>query len=44
MYAVINKETGKKEFMSIDRYRCENFINNLENKENYAIGYKWMSI
>lgn len=44
MYAVFNKETNKKVYTSIDRCRCENYINSLEDKENYTIRYKWFSI
>ena len=43
-YFVINKTTGKRLYTHCYRSECENFMNALENKENYTIGYKWMSI
>ena len=44
IYAVFNKETRERVFTNINRYKCEDYINSLDNKENYVIGHKWFSI
>lgn len=43
-YSVINKETGKKVYINCRSSKCEEFLETLEDKENYFIGYKWVSI
>ena len=44
MYAVIEKATNKRVFINTRGYKCEEFLNNLPNKDDFRIGYKWMSI
>ena len=43
-YHVINKDTNKSIYVNCDRAKCEKYLNSLKNKEQYAIGYKWLSI
>lgn len=43
IYAVINKDTKEKVYQNCRQSKCEEFIANLPNKDNYKIGYKWMS-
>ena len=43
-YAVIEKSTGKKVCVSCKEQKCKEVLNTLQNKENYRIGYKWVSI
>lgn len=43
-YYVIEKATGKKVFVHCRPAKCEDFLATLKNKENYFIGYKWLSI
>lgn len=43
-YSVINKETGKRVFTRCSERECREFMTTLEDKENYYIGYKWLSI
>ena len=43
-YYVVSKETKKEFYTSFSRKACEEFIASLSNKENYVIGYKWLSI
>ena len=43
-YYVINKETNKREYVHHSQAKCQEYINNQENKDNYAITYKWVSI
>lgn len=43
-YYVINKTTGKKVFVDCRRNKAQEYLESLEDKENYFIGYKWLSI
>lgn len=43
-YYVINKETGKKVYVNCRKYKADEFLANLADKENHYIGYKWVSI
>ena len=43
-YYVINKTTGKAIYTDCRHSSCRAFLTTLEDKENYAIGYKWLSI
>ena len=43
-FYVANKETGKGIFTDFRRAECEKFLESLADKENYAIGYKWLSL
>lgn len=43
-YYVISKNTNEAIYTHCNRSKCEEFITTLDNKENYAIGYKWLSI
>ena len=43
-YLVINKETNKKESVNCEQSKCQEYINNKENTDNYAIVYNWVSI
>lgn len=41
---VINKTTGKAIYTNCNKNKCIDFINGLDNKDNYTVGYKWLSI
>ena len=41
---VINKTTGKAIYTDCDRNKCIAFISKCTDKDNYIIGYKWLSI
>lgn len=41
---VVNKETGKGIFTDFRKTECQKFLAGLADKENYAIGYKWLSL
>ena len=41
---VVHKETRKAVFAHWDRYKCQAFLEAMENKEDYCLGYKWLSI
>jgi hypothetical protein len=43
-YYIINKNTNKAIYTNCSRKACEEFLTKMTNKENYAIGYKWLSI
>ena len=43
-YYVINKKTGKAVYTNCRHSSCRAFLTTLEDKENYTIGYKWLSI
>lgn len=43
-YAVVNKETHKPIYVNCDSTKARAFLETLENKEDFYIGYKWMSI
>ena len=44
IYCVMNKKTKKRVFVDCDLRKVENFLASMEDKEDYGIGYKWMSI
>ena len=43
-YYVVNKSTGKAENVGCYRYKAEELIANKTDPNNWAIGYKWVSI
>lgn len=43
-YYVINKNTGKKVYVNCRKAKADEFLANLADKENYFIGYKFVSI
>jgi hypothetical protein len=43
-YAVFNKTTKKRVYTNCDQRKCQEYLNKMPNKENYIIGYKWLSI
>ena len=43
-YYVVNKNTRKAVYTECRKDRAEAFLAGLADKENYAIGYKWLSI
>lgn len=43
-YYVINKNTNEKAYANCDQAKCIAFLNALDNKEDYAISHKWLSI
>ena len=43
-YGVFNKETGKRIYIDCRRYKCVEFINTQDDKQNLVICYKWISI
>ena len=44
LYSVFNKETKKRIYTNVDRMKCKEQIEKLENKENYIITYRYRSI
>jgi hypothetical protein len=42
-YAIVDKETNKRVDWSIDRYRVEDKLSKMADKEKYEIRWKWMS-
>lgn len=43
-YAVFNKETKERVYTNCDQAKCQEYLNKMDNKENYTVGYKWLSI
>ena len=43
-YYIINKNTNKAVYTNCNRKACEETFAQMTDKENYAIGYKWLSI
>jgi hypothetical protein len=43
-HSIIEKATGKKIFTHWSERECQKKLETMENKENYFIGYKWVSI
>ena len=43
-YAVFNKETNERVYTNCDQAKCQEYLDKMPNKENYIIGYKWLSI
>jgi hypothetical protein len=43
-YYIIEKATGKKVYTNCRPAKVEEVLQNMKNKENYCIGYKWLSI
>ena len=43
-YYIINKNTNKGVYTNCNRKACEETLAQITNKENYAIGHKWLSI
>lgn len=43
-FYVVNKETRKSIFTDFCESKCKKFLETLENKEEYTIGYKFLSI
>lgn len=41
---IVNKETGKKVFTHWNEAECRKVLEAMEDKENYFIAYKWVSI
>ena len=42
-YYVINKESNKVVFFDCSLRKCEKFLDEQENKDNFVIGHKWHS-
>lgn len=42
-YAIFNKETNERVYANINRFKCEEKLNSLENKEKFEIRHKWVS-
>lgn len=43
-YGVINKKTNKVIYTNCKQDKEDKFLATLADKENYVIGYKWVSI
>jgi hypothetical protein len=41
---VVNKTTREAIYTHWSERECEKFLETLPDKENYAIGYKWLSL
>jgi hypothetical protein len=43
IYSVVNKETNKKVYANCQVSKCQEYMETLENKENFKICYGWRS-
>ena len=43
-YYIINKNTNEAIYTSCNRKACAENLAKMSDKENYVIGYKWLSI
>lgn len=43
-YYVINKNTSKAVYVDCRQHKAQEFLNTQENKEQFKICYKWVSI
>jgi hypothetical protein len=43
-YYVVNKETKEVVYANCRKDKCEAHLAEMNNAENFAIGYKWLSI
>ena len=43
-YYVVNKTTKRGIYTNTDLTKCEKFLANIENKNDFEIRYKWLSI
>ena len=43
-YAVFNKTTRERVYTNCDQSKCQEYLDKMPNKEDYTIGYKWLSI
>ena len=43
-YYVINKATRTEVYTNCRQSKCVEYLNTMADKENYCIGYKWLSI
>ena len=43
-YYVVNKETKEPIYTNCRKEKCEEYLAKMDNAENFAIGYKWLSI
>jgi hypothetical protein len=43
-YYIVNKDTKKAIYANCNRAKCEERLAEMDNAENFAIGYKWLSI
>jgi hypothetical protein len=43
-YYIVNKDTKKAIYANCNRAKCEEHLAEMDNAENFAIGYKWLSI
>lgn len=43
-YYIVNKETGKRVYTNCRFSKCEEMLATMENKENFFISHKWVSI
>ncbi len=43
-YYVVNKNTNEGIYTNVQEAKCIAFLNALENKEDYKICHKWLSI
>ena len=43
-YVVFNKTTLKRVYTNCNQAKCQEYLDKMPNKNDYAIGYKWLSI
>ncbi len=43
LYAVFNKETSERVYTDCRRHKCEEVLNQMENKNDFEIRHKWVS-
>ena len=43
-YYIVNKNTNEAIYTNCSRKACEETLAKMTDKENYAIGHKWLSI
>lgn len=44
IYAIVNKETNKRVYVNAREIECRKVLAEMDNKEQFEIRYKWMSI
>lgn len=43
-YAIFNKTTNERVYTNCDEAKCQAVLDQMPNKENFEIRYKWLSI
>ena len=43
-YTVLNKVTKERVYTNCDQRKCQEYLDKMDNKEDYTIVYNWLSI